>query len=131
MTVEGTHGLWGDLHRPDFDPRQADFSVVGIPFDGLASARKGAALAPERLRYWSRHLTPFSEDRTRLKDMTICDLGDIPITNPAIDFNMVRQCVATLPNMPILLGGDHSVTIPIFQGQQVCFVKKILGFNGK
>ena len=118
MTVEGTHGLWGDLHRPDFDPRQADFSVVGIPFDGLASARKGAALAPERLRYWSRHLTPFSEDRTRLKDMTICDLGDIPITNPAIDFNIVRQRVATLPNTPILLGGDHSVTIPILLGQR-------------
>lgn len=127
MTVEGTHGLWGDLHRPDFDPRQADFSVVGIPFDGLASARKGAALAPERLRYWSRHLTPFSEDRTRLKDMTICDLGDIPITNPAIDFNMVRQCVATLPNMPILLGGDHSVTIPIFQGQRERYKDKRLG----
>ena len=127
MTVEGTHGLWGDLHRPDFDPRQADFSVIGIPFDGLASARKGAALAPERLRYWSRHLTPFSEDRTRLKDMTICDLGDIPITNPAIDFNMVRQCVATLPNMPILLGGDHSVTIPIFQGQRERYKDKRLG----
>ena len=127
MTVEGTHGLWGDLHRPDLDPKQADFSVVGIPFDGLASARKGAALAPERLRYWSRHLTPFSEDRTRLKDMTICDLGDIPITNPAIDFNMVRQCVATLPNIPILLGGDHSVTIPIFQGQRERYKDKRLG----
>ncbi len=118
MTVEGTHGLWGDLHRPDMTPQQTDFSVIGIPFDGLASARKGAALAPERLRYWSRHLTPFSEDRTRLKEMTICDLGDIHITNPETDFNMIRQRVATLPNMPILLGGDHSVSIPIFQGQR-------------
>ncbi len=127
MTVEGTHGLWGDLHRPDLDPKQADFSVVGIPFDGLASARKGAALAPERLRYWSRHLTPFSEDRTRLKDMTICDLGDIPITNPAADFNMIRQRVATLPNIPIMLGGDHSVSIPIFQGQRERHRDKRLG----
>ena len=127
MTVEGTHGLWGDLHRPDFDPRQADFSVVGIPFDGLASARKGAALAPERLRYWSRHLTPFSEDRTRLKDITLCDLGDISIVNPATDFNMIRQRVATLPNIPILLGGDHSVSIPIFQGQRERYQDKRLG----
>ncbi len=127
MTVEGTHGLWGDLHRPDLDLKQTDFSVIGIPFDGLASARKGAALAPERLRYWSRHLTPFSEDRTRLKDMTISDLGDIPITNPATDFNMVRQRVATLPNMPILLGGDHSITIPIFQGQRERYKDSRLG----
>src|SRR3989304_889507 len=68
MALEGNHGYWGDLHRPDLTPKQADFSIIGIPYDGLASARKGAAQAPERLRYWSRHLTPFSEDRTRLKD---------------------------------------------------------------
>ena len=118
MTIEGTHGLWGDLHRPELTPAQTDFSVIGIPFDGLASARKGAALAPERLRHWSKHLTPFSEDRTRLRDMTICDLGDIMIADPVLDFQLVRKQVATLPNMPIVLGGDHSVTIPILQGQR-------------
>lgn len=135
MAIEGNHGFWGDLHRPDITPEQADFSVIGIPYDGLASARKGAALAPERLRHWSRHLTPFSEDRTRLKDLTVCDLGDIPITNPESDtstslsagFNRVRQRVATLPNMPILLGGDHSVTIPILQGQRERYKDQRLG----
>ena len=127
MPVEGTHNLWGDLHRPDLSPDQTDFSVIGIPFDGLASARKGAALAPERLRYWSRHLTPFSEDRTRLKDLTVCDLGDINITHPVRDFELIRQKVATLPNMPILLGGDHSVTIPILQGQRERYAGKRLG----
>jgi len=127
MALEGNHGFWGDLHRPDLGPNQTDFSVIGIPYDGLASARKGAALAPERLRYWSRHLTPFSEDRTRLKDLTVCDLGDIKITRPESDFNMVRQRVATLPNMPILLGGDHSVTIPIFEGQRERYQNQRLG----
>ncbi len=127
MAIEGTHNLWGDLHRPDLSPNQADFSVIGIPYDGLASARKGAALAPERLRFWSRHLTPFSEDRTRLSEMTICDLGDIHIVNPAVDYNLVRQRVATLPNIPILLGGDHSVTIPIFEGQRERYKDKRLG----
>ncbi len=127
MAIEGTHNLWGDLHRPDLAPNQADFSVIGIPYDGLASARKGAALAPERLRFWSRHLTPFSEDRTRLSEMTICDLGDIHIVNPAVDYNLVRRRVATLPNIPILLGGDHSVTIPIFEGQRERYKDKRLG----
>ena len=116
MAIDGNHGLWGDLHRADLNPAQSNFSIIGIPYDGLASVRKGAALAPERLRYWSRHLTPFSEDRTRLRDFTVCDLGDIQITDPVHDFDLVRQKVATLPNMPILLGGDHSVTIPILKG---------------
>jgi agmatinase len=127
MTVEGTHNLWGDLHRPDLTPNEADFSVIGIPYDGMASARKGAALAPERLRYWSHHLTPFSEDRTRLKDITICDLGDIKINDPKLDYVLVRHKVANLPNIPILLGGDHSVSIPILQGQRERYSSQRLG----
>jgi len=122
-----THGLWADLHRPELSPADADFSVIGIPYDGAACARKGAALGPERIRFWSTHLTPFSEDRTRLGDIRISDLGDIPITQQESDFDRVRQKVATLPNMPILLGGDHSVTIPIFQGQLERYAGKRFG----
>jgi agmatinase len=127
MAIDGNHKMWGDLHRPDLTPEQSDFSIIGIPFDGLASARKGAASAPERIRYWSHHVTSFSEDRTRLKDLTVCDLGDINITLPESDFELVRQRVATLPNMPIIMGGDHSVTIPILQGQRLKYKDKRLG----
>ncbi|MBL8099206.1 MAG: agmatinase [Anaerolineales bacterium] len=127
MAVDGNHKMWGDLHRPDLTPEQTDFSIIGIPFDGLASARKGAASAPERIRYWSHHVTSFSEDRTRLKDLTVCDLGDINITLPESDFELVRQKVATLPNMPIIMGGDHSVTIPILQGQRLRYKDQRLG----
>ncbi|MBL8091938.1 MAG: agmatinase [Anaerolineales bacterium] len=127
MAIDGNHKMWGDLHRPDLTPEQADFSIIGIPFDGLASARKGAASAPERIRYWSHHVTSFSEDRTRLKDLTVCDLGDINITLPESDFELVRQKVATFPNMPIIMGGDHSVTIPILQGQRLRYKDQRLG----
>ncbi len=127
MALEGTHKMWGDLHRPDLTPEQTDFGIIGIPFDGLASARKGAANAPERIRFWSHHVTSFSEDRTRLKDLTVCDLGDINITLPESDFELVRAKVATLPNMPILMGGDHSVTIPILQGQRLRYKNQRLG----
>jgi len=122
-----THGLWADLHRPDLSPAETDFSVVAIPFKKNACARKSDALGPERIRFWSTHLTPFSEDRTRLEDVRIADLGDIPIWDQERDFDQVRQKVATLPNMPILLGGDHSVTIPIFQGQLERYSGKRLG----
>ncbi len=122
-----THGLWADLYRPNLAPADADFTVLGIPFDGLASARRGAALGPSRMRFWSQHMTPFSEDRTRLKDIRVCDLGDIPIENPATDFEKVRRKVAALPNVPIVLGGDHSVTIPVLQAQRERFKSKRLG----
>jgi agmatinase len=127
MDPRPTHGLWADLARPGLSPAEADFTVIGIPYDGAVCARKGAAQAPERLRFWSQHLTPFSEDRTRLADVRICDLGDLPVTNQAPDFERIRRLVADLPNLPILLGGDHSVTIPILQGQRQRYSTQRLG----
>jgi agmatinase len=79
MDPAPTHGLWADLSNPDFKPADSDFTVVGIPYDESASSRKGTAPAPERLRFWSKHLTPFSEDRIRLGELRICDLGDVSI----------------------------------------------------
>ena len=122
-----THGLWAELHRPNTSPAEADFTVIGIPYDGAASARKGAAIAPERIRFWSQHTTPFSEDRTRLGGMRICDLGDMQVSDPHRDFEPVRKALATLPNIAIVLGGDHSVTIPVLQGQRERFKNRRLG----
>ena len=127
MDPNSTHGLWADLHRPDLSSAETDFSIIGIPYDGGASGRKGAALAPKRIRYWSTHTTPFSEDRTRLKDLRICDLGDVEIEDQTQIFEQVSHKVADLPNIPILLGGDHSVTIPIFKGQRERFADQRLG----
>jgi agmatinase len=122
-----THGLWADLHRSDVSPEEADFTVIGIPYDEAASARRGARLAPQRIRFWSQHTTPFTEDRTPLKGIRICDLGDMEVRDQARDFQAIRRKVAALPKIPIFLGGDHSITIPIFEGQLDRFRDKKLG----
>ncbi len=127
MDPASTHGLWADLHRPDFKPGDSDFTVIGVPYDGAACARKGAALAPERIRFWSTHLTPFSEDRTRLGGLRICDLGDIPINDQAKDFKLVLQKVEKLSNVPIILGGDHSISIPVLEAQRARYRDQRLG----
>jgi agmatinase len=122
-----THGLWADLHRPDFSPADSDFSVIGVPYDGAASSRKGAALGPKRMRFWSTHLTPFSEDRIGLMDIRIADSGDIPITRQELDFELIRQKVVSLPNVPIILGGDHSISIPVLKAQREKYKDQNLG----
>ena len=127
MDPDSTHGLWADLSQANYTLADSDFTVIGIPYDGAACARKGAALAPERLRFWSTHLTPFSEDRTRLSGIRICDLGDIPIDDQARDFERVREAVAALPNVPIILGGDHSISIPVFEAQRERYNDQRLG----
>ena len=127
MDPGSTHGLWADLSQTDFTPADSDFTVIGVPYDGAACARKGAALGPERIRFWSTHLTPFSEDRTRLGDIRIADQGDIPISDQTRDFERVRETVAALPNVPIILGGDHSISIPVFQAQRERYRDQRLG----
>lgn len=127
MDPKATHALWADLNCPGCSPAETHFSVLGIPYDGAVCARPGAAKGPERMRFWSQHLTPFSEDRTRLNGMRICDLGDMSITNPEVDFEIVKRRLAELHNIPIVLGGDHSVTIPVFQAQRKRFAGKRLG----
>jgi len=127
MDPPGTHGLWADLSRSDVSLAKADFAVIGIPYDEAASARRGARLAPQRIRFWSRHTTPFSENRTGLSGIRICDLGDMEVADQTSDFQKIRRNVASLPNIAIVLGGDHSITIPVFEGQLDRFREKRLG----
>ena len=97
-----THGLWADLHRPAHHSRmRPDFTIIGVPYDGEASAAKGAAAgAGARIRFWSQHTTPFSEDRTRLGGMRMCDLGDIDVKDQRTDFERIRDEIAALPTSP-------------------------------
>jgi len=127
MDPDSTHGPWADLSKPDFTPADSDFTVIGVPYDGAACARKGAALGPDRIRFWSTHLTPFSEDRTRLGELRVSDLGDVTIDDQARDFDRVREKVAGLPNVPVILGGDHSISIPVFQAQRERYKEQRLG----
>ena len=127
MDPASTHGLWADLYGPSFTPADSDFTVIGVPYDGAACARKGTALAPERIRFWSTHLTAFSEDRTRLSAIRISDLGDIPISDQERDFKQVCEKVTALPNVPIVLGGDHSISIPVFEAQRERYKDQRLG----
>jgi agmatinase len=127
MDPDSTHGRWADLSKPEYTPADSDFTVIGVPYDGAASARKGAALAPERIRFWSTHLTPFSEDRTRLGELRVSDLGDIAINDQARDFESVCKKVRDLPNVPIVLGGDHAITIPVFEAQRERYKNQRLG----
>ena len=59
--------------------------------------------------------------------LRICDLGDTEVSDQARDFASISRRVAGLPNIPIVLGGDHSVSIPILQGQRARFRDRRLG----
>lgn len=97
----------------------ARFSLLGAPYDASSSYRPGARLGPEAIRRLAGSLNACTERGLDLSDLNALDLGDLPLNNrvkqafgaihTAVDEQIARGTV------PIVLGGDHSVTIPAFE----------------
>ncbi len=92
--------------------------MLGVPFDNAVSFRKGAAEAPKRIRAFSHHVAPITEDGLLLKRLAICDYGDVEHDlNWERYFSTVTERAAQTLIHPfaVFLGGDHSITIPLLQ----------------
>src|SRR5207245_11619408 len=64
-------------------PPGEDVVIAGIPYDGSAVYRRGAAQAPARLRELSKAVPPVTEQARRML-MTVHDLGDLDL-GPAVE----------------------------------------------
>jgi agmatinase len=106
--------LWSGLACDD---PAAEVGVLGVPFDGAAGFRKGAAFAPPRLRELSTRLSCSSEEGVPLT-LGVKDYGDLePLLDWAGYFQEVEDRAAEVLRHPLalFLGGDHSVAIPLTQ----------------
>ncbi len=96
----------------------ADVAIVGAPMDDLVSDRPGARLAPRAIRAASSPPGPHLEVGVDASaDLRIIDFGDAAVvpadarrSHAAIE-HLVGQ-VHAAGTMPVVLGGDHSVTEP-------------------
>ncbi len=109
-----TQDLWSGLAC---DSPDAAVGVLGVPFDGAVSFRRGAAFAPARLRELSTHLSCCSDEGKPLR-LDVRDYGDVPLDLewPRY-FQAVEKRAAEVLKHPLalFLGGDHSVTIPLMR----------------
>ena len=118
MNLEGL-SAWGGLAGATAGG--ADVVVAGIAYDGSAVYRKGAALAPERIRSMSGVMPPVTEDGTLLRGLRVRDIGDL---DPGPDIEKGWSAVADrLAQIPVesfltVLGGDHCTTIATLAAQQ-------------
>jgi len=97
-------------------------AFVGIPFDDAVTFKPGARLAPQAVRESSRILRPYNAalDVKPFEALNIVDYGDIDIVPGYIEdsFARIEAGIDLLSDngvVPLVCGGDHSVTLPVLR----------------
>ena len=105
------------------DLTNVDVAIVGVPFDSGTSYRSGARLGPREIRAQSSLIRPYSffQKISPLETLAIVDGGDIDVP-PA---GSIEQAYAVIQEgvgrvlgagaTPMLVGGDHSISLPILR----------------
>ncbi len=96
----------------------ADVAIVGAPMDELVSDRPGTRFAPRAIRAASCPPGPQLESKVdALAELRVVDFGDAPIlpADPVRSHAAIRESVGQVlaaGAIPVILGGDHSITEP-------------------
>jgi agmatinase len=99
------------------DFEEAEFVILGVPFDRTTNFRSGARAAPNAIREASNNFEPYVfEHELLLTNIKIHDAGNIELFDtPEGMARETEEQVARIieaGKFPIILGGEHSVTIP-------------------
>lgn len=110
-----------------------DAAFIGIPLDTGTSHRPGARFGPRQIRAESCHLRPYNiATRAAPFDaLQVADLGDVPIDTNCLVRSMPTDTLPLAKSLPIIndfytevlasdcipltLGGDHTITLPILR----------------
>ncbi len=98
----------------------AEFVILGVPFDRTTSFRPGARFGPDAIRLHSFNFESYDlETSIDLSEARIHDLGNMDEFGTSEEMvRSVREEVRSIyaaGKMPIVLGGDHSCSPPIVE----------------
>ncbi len=102
--------------RADFD--SSFFVIFGVPFDGTSSFRYGSKFAPDEIRKASYNLESYIlEHDISISKIPLHDMGNLGTLD---EFGSVEEVIDSVHSImdslipdkfPIMLGGEHSITI--------------------
>jgi agmatinase len=104
------------------DPQGLDVAIVGVPYDGGTSYRPGARLGPREIRAQSSLIRPYNyfQKVAPFEVLNVADVGDVDAPPVSIErcYEAVESRVGSLADAgarPIVIGGDHSISLPILR----------------
>ena len=100
------------------DLQGTDAAIVGAPMDDLVSDRPGTRFAPRAIRAASCPPGPNLETKVdAFAELRVVDFGDAPVipADPVRSHAAIEETVGQVLDagaVPVVLGGDHSITEP-------------------
>jgi len=109
--------------------------LLGVPWDGSSSFARGAAAAPPLIRraLWSPSTNSATEVGVAIEPTSVEDAGDLALdddgarTRAAIED--AAGAILARHGLPVVLGGDHSITYPVLRAFRDRPVATILHFD--
>jgi agmatinase len=102
------------------DREEFDIAIIGIPYDDKSCYLKGAAEGPEAIRAAStgKAINPWTELGINLEeDVVMVDMGNVEVSGdfPKVAASIEKVILDILDKgaVPIVLGGDHSISYPV------------------
>jgi len=113
-------------YQPDWSAIDADFAVLGAPFDFGTQFRAGARFGPRGIREASTlfsfghagaydhedDVTYLAADQVRIVDIGDADIVHTDTVKSHANIEAGVRAILAADATPIVLGGDHSVNIP-------------------
>lgn len=107
-------------HIPD--ATRLDVALIGVPFDGGTSYRPGPRFGPRLIREQSAMIRPYNPvlDVSPFDRLRVADYGDLSVNPLSIEDTYRRiakglEPVLAAGTIPICVGGDHSILLPILR----------------
>ncbi|SEG31242.1 MULTISPECIES: agmatinase [Marinobacterium] len=99
-----------------------DAAFVGIPLDVGTSQRAGTRYGPRQIRAESVMIRPYNmaTGAAPFDALSVADIGDVPINTYSLlkSVDIIEDYYTRLndyPLIPLTLGGDHTLTLPILR----------------
>ncbi|MEM3579958.1 MAG: agmatinase [Candidatus Bathyarchaeia archaeon] len=100
---------------------EADYVVLGVPFDVTSTYRTGARFGPNAIREASLNVETYSfRSGIDVEELRIHDLGDLHVsTDPEQTLERLARVIKEIleaEKTPITIGGEHTVTLGVLKG---------------
>ena len=107
------------------DFNDSRYVIFGVPYDGTSSFRRGSRLAPDAIRLAYDNLESYDfQYGVNYTDISICDLGNLTVGEDVSeildDIESVTRTIVKNGKIPVMLGGEHSLTVGVMRNFPDC-----------